>query len=55
MPFQLSCFIQLNVIKDTLMDGRHLSKIYKHVTRPKMTKNQPNLTHVVSIPKSQPS
>jgi hypothetical protein len=32
MPFQFSCFIQLNVTKNALMDGRHVSKIYKHVT-----------------------
>jgi hypothetical protein len=53
MPFQFNHFIQLNVTKDALMDGWHMSKIYKHITL-HMTKSQPNLTHVVSITKSQP-
>jgi hypothetical protein len=31
MSSQFSHFIQLSVTKDTLMDGWHASKIYKHV------------------------
>jgi hypothetical protein len=31
MPSQLSRFIQLTIIKDTLTYGWHVSKIYKHM------------------------
>jgi hypothetical protein len=53
IPFQLNRFIQLSVIKDALMDGWHVLKIYKHVIKSlHMIKNQPNLTHVTIIAKS---
>jgi hypothetical protein len=31
MSSQLNHFIQLNVIKGALMNGCHVSKVYKHV------------------------
>jgi len=53
MSFQLSDFIQPSVTKDVLMDGWHVSKIYKHIINYlHMTKNQPSLTHVINIAKS---
>jgi hypothetical protein len=46
MPCQPSCFIQLRVTKATLIDGWHVSKIYKHMFNYEslhMSKNQHNL------------
>jgi hypothetical protein len=44
MPYQPSCFTQLKVTKDTLIDGSHVLKIYKHILdyeSSHMSKSQP--------------